>query len=94
MSELERVHYPATYIMMAHVLNQVQDLSKKFIRSSDETNEYIDIEWTDGVRCYQRDMNSLFGLSCINEVTATAAEFHFFVFRYRILLCRELYQGY
>lgn len=47
-SELERVHYPATYIMMAHVLNLVQDLSKKFIRSSDETNEYIDIEWTDG----------------------------------------------
>lgn len=47
-SELEKVHYPATYIMMANVLNQVQDLSKKFIRSSDETNEYIDIEWTDG----------------------------------------------
>lgn len=30
-SELERVHYPATYIMMAHVLNLVQDLSKKFL---------------------------------------------------------------
>lgn len=47
LTELDRVHDAATYIMMAQVLNTIHDLRKKFIKSSNETNDYIDIEWND-----------------------------------------------
>lgn len=45
LTELDRVHDAATYIMMAQVLNTVRDVSTKFTKSSNETNDYIDIEW-------------------------------------------------